>query len=137
MVTASAHSRDESSSQAVLYAAIVEPMSPRLASASTRAPAHDNRDDPFEYGETSRTERLEERDLRFDHRRHRPSASMQMSAKGQTVGVDGQSPLVSSAACGSIRRRTVHAGRPHRDTSRRNRLMRRICCPSDGLTVHR
>ena len=38
-VTASAHSGDRSSSHAWAYACIVEPMSPRLASASTTAPA--------------------------------------------------------------------------------------------------
>ena len=57
-------------------------------------PLTTTRDDPFEYGETSRTERLEERDLRFDHRRHRTERlDADVGEAGQSVGVDGQSPL--------------------------------------------
>ena len=81
------------------------PMSPRLTSSTTSAPAvAASRDRALEHGDAGRAERLEERRLRLDHRGRRRRTPRRRSGEALEPGRRRRSvprPR-SSAACGSM-----------------------------------
>ena len=72
---------------------MVEPMSPRLASASTSTPASRSAcDRAFQHRVSRRAVRLEERHLRFDDREVGERLHADLAEPRQPVGVDRQPP---------------------------------------------